>query len=295
MKKLLFLFVSLMAIGLINVSMSSCKSDKNDKDALADSLASENGTDTLGSDSDTIIDNTPLTEMEKLMGEKPMPKAADELFDDFFFNFSNNRKVQRERIQWPLVTIVNGVQKTTEENKWQMERFYSTDGFYVMLLDDVKQTKLAKDTALSNAVVKHVNIPRNTLENFTFNRINGQWMMTQMEKEPLSESKNAGFLRFYQKFASDSIYCYESLAENISFTGPDEEDENLTTTRDISAEEYGYWAPELVTDFYTVSYGQKNESSNNKVFIMRQPSSSQECRMYFRRQGSQWKLYKLEE
>lgn len=292
MRNFCFLFVLLMVVGIATVSMSGCKDAKKDLDALADSLAL---TDTLANDTDSVADDTPLSEMEKLMGEKPMPEAADELFDDFFFNFSNNRKVQRERILWPLVTIVNGVRKTTEENKWQMERFYSTDGFYVMLLDDVKQTKLAKDTALNNAVVKHVNIPRNSLENFTFNRINGQWMMTEMEKEPLSESRNAAFLRFYQKFATDSVYCYESLAENISFTGPDEEDENVTITRDISADEYGYWAPELMTDFYTVSYGQKDESSNNKVFIMRQPSSSQECRMYFRRQGSQWKLYKLEE
>lgn len=292
MRNFCFLFVLLMVVGIATLSMSGCKDAKKDLDALADSLAL---TDTLANDTDSVADDTPLSEMEKLMGEKPMPEAADELFDDFFFNFSNNRKVQRERILWPLVTIVNGVRKTTEENKWQMERFYSTDGFYVMLLDDVKQTKLAKDTALNNAVVKHVNIPRNSLENFTFNRINGQWMMTEMEKEPLSESRNAAFLRFYQKFATDSVYCYESLAENISFTGPDEEDENVTITRDISADEYGYWAPELMTDFYTVSYGQKDESSNNKVFIMRQPSSSQECRMYFRRQGSQWKLYKLEE
>lgn len=294
MKKLLFLFISLVLLSMITFSMSSCKDGKKDADAVADSLALMNGTDTLSNDSDSIVDNTPLSEMEKLMGED-IPEAADELFDDFFFNFSNNRKVQRDRIQWPLVTIVNGTKKATEPNQWQMERFYSEDGFYVMLLDDVKQTQLAKDTALTHVVVKHVNIPRNSLENFSFNRIKGQWMMTEIEKESLSDSKNAAFLRFYQKFATDSIYSRECLTENISFTGPDEEDENLTTTRNISAEEYYYWAPELVTDFYTVSYGQRNESSNSKVFIMRQPSSSQECRMYFRRQGAHWKLYKLEE
>lgn len=295
MKKVLIIFIPMMILFFVS-SCNGCGNNTKDNKAEKDSIATaEETTDTIDNDTTAAIDNTPLTETEKLMADKPMPKAADELFDDFFFNFSNSRKVQKERIQWPLNIIVNGAKSTMDENKWQMERFFSEDEFYVMLLDDVKQTKLAKDTAITNVVVKHVNIPGNKLKNYVFNRIEGQWMMTEMETESLSESKNASFLRFYQKFATDSVACSQALADKISFTGPDEEDESKTTTRDITPEEYGYWAPELATDFFTIAYGQKNESSNSKVFIMRQPSSSQECRMFFRRQGGQWKLYKLEE
>ena len=295
MKKLLFLSVTFIALSIISLGVSGCKDGKKDNEAVEDSLNALAANDSINEDTAIVQDNTPLSEMEKLMGEKPMPKAADEFFDDFFFNFSNNRKIQKERIQWPLTAIENGVKKTIKANQWQTERFFNEDGFYVMLLDDAKQTNLAKDTSLTHVAVNHVDIPRNKLEVFTFNRLEGKWMMTEMEEESLSESKNANFLKFYQKFATDSIYCQESLAETITFTGPDEEDENLTTTRNISAEEYCFFAPELATDFYTITYGQKNESSTNKVFIMREPSSSQECRLYFRRQGANWKLYKLEE
>ncbi len=295
MKKVLIIFIPMMVLFLVSSCNGCGNSNTKDNNATNDSTATTEDNDTTTEDTATVVDNTPLTETEKLMEDKPMPKAADELFDDFFFNFSNSRKVQKERIQWPLNIVVNGAKSTMNENSWQMERFFSDKEFYVMLLDDVKQTKLAKDTSVTNVVVKHVNIPANKLKNFVFNRIEGQWMMTEMETESLSESKNASFLRFYQKFATDSVSCMQALADKISFTGPDEEDESKTTTRDISPEEYGYWAPELVTDFYAVAYGQKNQSSNNKVFIMRQPSSSQECRMFFRRQGGQWKLYKLEE
>ena len=295
MKKLLFLSVTFIALSIISLGVSGCKDGKKDNEAVEDSLNALAANDSINEDTAIVQDNTPLSEMEKLMGEKPMPKAADEFFDDFFFNFSNNRKIQKERIQWPLTAIENGVKKTVKANQWQTERFFNEDGFYVMLLDDAKQTNLAKDTSLTHVAVNHVDIPRNKLEVFTFNRLEGKWMMTEMEEESLSESKNANFLKFYQKFATDSIYCQESLAETITFTGPDEEDENLTTTRNISAEEYCFFAPELATDFYTITYGQKNESSTNKVFIMREPSSSQECRLYFRRQGANWKLYKLEE
>ena len=34
---------------------------------------------------------------EQLIEETPMPKAADELFDDFVFNFAANRKLQKSR------------------------------------------------------------------------------------------------------------------------------------------------------------------------------------------------------
>ncbi len=295
MKKLLFLFVPLMAFGILSLGLGSCKDSKKDNEVEStDSLQDDDDLDSLDADT-AVVDNTPVSQAEEIIDATPMPKTADELFDDFFFNFSNSRKVQKERIKWPLEMEVNGAKKTMAENQWSMERFYADDGFYVMLLDDDKQTKLAKDTSVTSVAVKHVNIPNNSLETFSFNRIEGRWMMTLLEKESLSESRNANFLKFYQKFATDTLFCQQSLAETIKFTGPDEEDENITTTRDITAEEYGMWAPELATDFYTLSYGQKNESSNSKVFIMRQPASSQECRLYFRRQGSKWTLYRLEE
>lgn len=37
-----------------------------------------------------------------------MPKAADELFDDFLFNFAASRKLQRQRVHFPLPVYRNG-------------------------------------------------------------------------------------------------------------------------------------------------------------------------------------------
>lgn len=294
MKKLLFIFLFILAGGMAFVNLTSCKSEKNADNAETDSIDSL-AKDSATIDTATIVDNTPVSDTEKYIDSRPMPKAADELFDDFFFAFSNSRKIQKERIVWPLKLIVNETAEEMPENHWQMERFYADEGFYVLLLDDERQLKLAKDTAVHNVVVKHVNIGNNHLKNFKFNKIEGKWMMTEIEEESLSDSKNASFLRFYQHFATDSIYCLESIEDSIKFTGPDIVDENLTTTRYIFAEEYFDWAPELATNFYAVTYGQKENSSNNKVFIMRQPASSQECRLYFRRRGSSWKLYRLVE
>ena len=42
-------------------------------------------TDTLAIDTDTIADTTHADTIARIVEETPMPKAADQLFDDFFF------------------------------------------------------------------------------------------------------------------------------------------------------------------------------------------------------------------
>ena len=70
-------------------------------------------------------DSTSADTMEALMIEQPMPKAADELFDDFFFNFAANRKLQRKRIHFPLPVYTDGkVIKTIAKNEWKIDNFF---------------------------------------------------------------------------------------------------------------------------------------------------------------------------
>ena len=63
--------------------MFSCKGNKTD------------GPQDAPADSDSIRDTAVVDTMEQIISETPMPKAADELFDDFFFNFAANGKLQR--------------------------------------------------------------------------------------------------------------------------------------------------------------------------------------------------------
>ena len=43
----------------------------------------------------------------QLFEDTPLPKAADELFDDFFFNFVSNPKFQTSRVVFPLKNVAN--------------------------------------------------------------------------------------------------------------------------------------------------------------------------------------------
>ena len=88
MRKVLFSAILLLLMMML-VSPVSCtdKKPKPEADSVADSVLR----DTSG------VDST-----EALIEETPMPKAADELFDDFIFNFAANRQLQKKRIVFPL-------------------------------------------------------------------------------------------------------------------------------------------------------------------------------------------------
>lgn len=90
MKKLSFISVLLALLTIICFSSVGCTGKKPASDA-----------DTLASDT-TVADTQAMDSTEKLIEETPMPKAADELFDDFVFNFAANRKLQLSRVHFPL-------------------------------------------------------------------------------------------------------------------------------------------------------------------------------------------------
>lgn len=54
---------------------------------------------------DSVADSVDTVEtdtMELLITQTPMPRAADAMFDDFLFNFLANKRLQKERIVFPL-------------------------------------------------------------------------------------------------------------------------------------------------------------------------------------------------
>ena len=107
-------------------------------------------TDSVEVDS-TQADSTSADTLEALMTEQPLPKAADELFDDFFFNFAANRKLQRKRIHFPLPVYRDGkVVKTIKKGEWKIDNFFMRQDFYTLIFDNAKQMQVVKDTTVSH-------------------------------------------------------------------------------------------------------------------------------------------------
>lgn len=283
MKKLSFISVLLALLTIVCFSSVGCTGKKPASDA-----------DTLASDT-TVADTQAMDSTEKLIEETPMPKAADELFDDFVFNFAANRKLQLSRVHFPLPVYRNEkVVKTIDKKHWKMEHFFMRQDYYTLIFDNQKQMNLVKDTTIDHVVVEKVFYHKKTVQQFLFNRINGQWMMTSINYKPMYSNNNASFLKFYGKFATDSTFQAEHLHNPVKFVGPDPDDDFSTMTGDIEPETWPAFAPKLPSSMiYNIIYGQKYNESNLKIFVIRGIANGLETELTFKRIGGKWMLTKL--
>lgn len=252
--------------------------------------------DTTVTDS-IVADTLEVDSLEELISEAPVPKAADELFDDFIFNFAGNRKLQMERIQFPLSVINDGKISKVTKAQWKMERFFMPQGFYTLILDNKKQLNLSKDTSVSHVVVEQIHLDQQIVKRFNFDRKNGEWMLTSIDNSAMAENSNASFLDFYERFATDSAFQIKSLNDPIAFTGPDPDDDFETITGDLLPEQWPDIGPTDLPSglIYNIIYGQKYTENTQKVFLLRGIANGQELEMTFKIVDGVWKLVKLVE
>lgn len=243
---------------------------------------------------DSAADTTAVDTMEQLIAETPMPKAADELFDDFIFNFAANHKLQYKRIQFPLHVYSRHRVDSIQKSKWRMEHFFMRQGYYTVIFDNMKQMNLVKDTTINHVVIEKINLRRNHVKQFVFNRVNGKWMLQAINKQAVYQSTNASFLKFYQKFAVDTAFQRVSLTNPVKFIGPDPDDDFSTMSGIITPDTWPAFAPHLPSGIiYNIIYGQHYSESKQKIFVIRGIANGMEVELTFRKSGGKWRLAKL--
>ena len=279
MKKGAFLIVLAMIVSMICFSSVGC-SDK--KTMAIDSVA-------IDSDSVATIDT-----MATIITETPMPKTADELFDDFIFNFAANRKLQYSRIQFPLPVTKYGKNSEITEKSWRMERFFMMQDYYTLIFDSKRQMDIVKDTTINHVVVEKIYLNSNMLKQYVFERISGQWKLTRLNVNRMRESNNSSFLSFYKEFVTDSAFQIKSINNPLEFSGPDPDDEFNTMTGFLAPEQWLSFAPELPGRLiYNILYGQKYKESNKKIFVIRGIANGLETELTFERKNGNWMLTQL--
>ena len=277
-----FLFV----VSAMVLLMFSCKGNTSTADVEETAVADS-------SDS-CSTDTIPVDTMEQLISATPMPKAADELFDDFFFNFAANRSLQLERIKFPLPVIEAGLTKHIEKGDWHMEHFFMRQGYYTLIFDNVKQMALVKDTSVEHVVVEKVFFKEKTVKQYVFERKAGKWMLCSIQFNQLYENMNASFLKFYQRFSRDSAFQIASLHDPVRFTGPDPDDDFSQIEGVITADTWPAFASELPTEMiYNIIYGQTYTESNHKIFVIRGISNGLEVELTFENEDGKWVLTEL--
>lgn len=251
----------------------------------------------LEEDSLEVADS--LTEeesMDELISEEPMPVSAEELFDDFLFNFASNKRLQMERVKFPIIVSSEAKADTLEKNDWQMEHFFMHHGEYTLIFDSEAQMEAVKDTSVNHAIVEKIFMDQGFVCQYQFDRKNGRWMLDRMNKQTMSHNPNASFLSFYRRFATDSVFRQQSLAQEIAFSGPDPDDDFDQMEGVITPDFWEAFAPELPHGtIYNIVYGHPHSHSNTKIFVLRGIANGLEVEMTFHREHNQWRLTKLSE
>lgn len=248
--------------------------------------------DTPATDS-VLTDSTDTDTVTKIIAETPMPKAADQLFDDFFFNFIANRKLQKSRVRFPLPVTTGGKTVMMARNHWKTDHFFSRQGYYTLIFDDPKQMMAAKSTKIDTVVVERIFLNKGTVEQFCFDHQNGHWMLSAIHNIGFSDSPNASFLKFLPKFfASQGA---GKVKDPLPYSGPDPngEDTKIINMK-IAASEWSGFLPEIPNSvMYNILYGQRYKNGNRKILSFKGLSNGLETQLIFKRRGGKWRLEKL--
>ncbi|MBP3843925.1 MAG: DUF4348 domain-containing protein [Prevotella sp.] len=280
MKRLLFV------VGIAGLLLVACQGQKSNSESAAEESA----------DSTQTVDTTATTLQEEIAEEGPMPKAADELFDDFIFNFAANKKLQVSRVKFPLKVMRGDEVSYVSKGQWQMEYFFMNQDYYTLMFNSEEEMeRVQQSTTIEHAVVEKIYLEAKTVKQFVFDRVNGLWMLQQVIHMPLSESKNASFLMFYEQFSkNEDGYQAKHLSESVNFVGPDPDDDFGRMEGVITPDTWEAFAPDLPSNMiYNIVYGEPQKDTGRKIFVLRGIANGLELELTFKHEGGKWKLTKM--
>ncbi len=280
MRKLLYAVVAVVVCGFMGVGLTGCK---------------DKATSTDDSSTDSTLLDTATAMVEEVEEDIPMPRAADEIFDDFIFNFASNGRLQRERILFPLVVYKGERTDTIEQNQWEKEPFFMEQDFYTVILDNENQLASVNDSATTHVRIEKIYLESGYVTQYLFDKENGQWRMTAINDTTFRGTPREDFLNFYTKFTTDTLFQVESVNDQFKFIGPDPDDDFATMEGVILPEQWTEFAPDLPREMlYNVMYGLPAESGTEKLFVIRGIANGLETELSFRKKDGHWKLTQIQ-
>ena len=177
-----------------------------------------------------------------------LPKAADELFDDFAYYFASNEQLQRRRISFPLQLESSKGKSLMEEDQWTMDSLFMTAGQSTVILDEPEQREQLSDSTVNTITIEKIFFALDSVRQYVFCRNDGRWMLYAIRQQRLADNANAPFLGFLHTFATDSAFQQNSLSSEIEFSGPDPDDDFARLEGFITPDSWEAFAPELPQD-----------------------------------------------
>lgn len=240
--------------------------------------------------------NTKVDTLHLFEEEEP-PVSADELFVDFFFNFASDVKYQSQRIKFPLPLKDKDATLRISKEDWHRFNRFKAQEFYSVIYERENDLDMQADTSVSEVSVQWIDLKEEYIEEFNFRRLNGKWLLTDMEKNDIMNSPNGSFLRFYSQFVADSAFQRESIVVPLKFVTTSEDPDEENMVEELSVNDWFEMQSDMpvVSDaVVNIDFGQTCISQNRKKILMEGVSSGLYVKYKFDKIGTQWRLYEVE-
>ena len=237
-------------------------------------------------------DTVPLPVVEEIK-----PIEADELFDDFIFNYAQDHELQLQRTKFPLPYYKEDSPLKIEKAFWTHDDLFSKENAYTLLFDNEEQMDLVGDTTLMSVQVEWIYLKTRTIKKYYFEKLKGVWMLEAINLRKMATDEPADFIAFYTRFATDSLFQQKHIAPRLQFVTIDPDDEFSILETTLDAGQWTAFSPQLPKErLSNIDYGQHISSqSHTRILKINGIGNGYSNLFYFRRQGESWELYRYED
>ena len=238
-------------------------------------------------------------EVEEVQEEQEVSTYAERVFADFLYNFATSEKFQLRRIVFPLPYYMDNKKDSIEKAEWVHDPLFSQQEFYTMLYDDLSDAELEKDTATTSVRIEWIDLKAKKMKRYYFERFYGWWKLEAIDDAMMTKDEGGqeDFYEFYERFANDSLFQAERVADPLPFVVPDPDDEFQILETTIQKAQWFTFQPNLPTGHLTnINYGQRlDRNSQTRVIEMRGFGNGFSNTLYFRCRNGKWKLTRFED
>ena len=238
-------------------------------------------------------------EVEEVQEEQEVSTYAERVFADFLYNFATSEKFQLRRIVFPLPYYMDNKKDSIEKGEWVHNPLFSQQEFYTMLYDDLSDAELEKDTATTSVRIEWIDLKAKKMKRYYFERLYGWWKLEAIDDAMMTKEEGGqeDFYEFYERFANDSLFQAERVADPLPFVVPDPDDEFQILETTIQKAQWFTFQPNLPTGHLTnINYGQRlDRNSQTRVIEMRGFGNGFSNTLYFRCRNGKWKLTRFED
>lgn len=226
-----------------------------------------------------------------------VPTLADELFDDFIFNYASDTVLQKQRTVFPLPYYKGNTPLKIAEQDWKHDCLFTQQNYYTLLFDREDQMDAVGDTSLTSVQVEWIYLKTHQVKRYYFERKQGMWMLEAINLRQIEKDGNENFVEFYTRFAADSVYQLNHVRHPLQFVTIDPDDEFSILETTLDASQWMAFRPVLPLEKLTnINYGQENSDlSTSKILKVNGIGNGYSNIFYFRKRKGEWELYKFED